>query len=135
MKLARPRRRDRPEPIIALIDVVFFLLVFSMLVGRMDATAPFEVTPATSSTGSIMPGGGTTVSLSSDGVLALNGSRTGSGALLDTLAETLRSRPDTLVRVNAHRDSAMSELLPLIARIEALGANDIVLVVTPGETR
>ena len=42
MKLARPTRAQHSETIIALIDVVFFLLVFFMLIGRMDATAPFD---------------------------------------------------------------------------------------------
>ena len=43
MKLSRPKRDQQSETIIALIDVVFFLLVFFMLIGRMDATAPFDV--------------------------------------------------------------------------------------------
>ena len=46
MRLTRTPRRTPPESIIPLIDVVFFLLVFFMLIGRMDATAPFDVTPA-----------------------------------------------------------------------------------------
>ena len=45
MKLARPARAAHSETIVALIDVVFFLLVFFMLIGRMDATAPFDVLP------------------------------------------------------------------------------------------
>ena len=57
MKLTRPPARQAPETIIALIDVVFFLLVFFMLIGRMDATAPFDVTPPTATTGTDMPAG------------------------------------------------------------------------------
>ena len=51
MKLSRPPARQPPETIVALIDVVFFLLVFFMLIGRMDATAPFDVSPPTAATG------------------------------------------------------------------------------------
>ncbi|KIC06494.1 biopolymer transporter ExbD, partial [Leisingera sp. ANG-M1] len=50
-----PSRNPHSETIIALIDVVFFLLVFFMLIGRMDATAPFDVRPATAVTGRDMP--------------------------------------------------------------------------------
>ena len=71
MKLSRTPRRTPPETIIALIDVVFFLLIFFMLVGRMDATAPFDVLPPVAQTGVDMPGGGVTVSVASDGALAL----------------------------------------------------------------
>ncbi|MDV7143080.1 biopolymer transporter ExbD [Tropicimonas sp. TH_r6] len=132
MKLARRPRRDQPEPIIALIDVVFFLLVFSMLAGRMDATAPFQLDPAQSRSGAALPGGGETVAIAADGVLALNGTEIDAPALLDRLAAILAERPDRLIRVNAHRDAELRDMLPLVARIEALGARDLVLVVTPG---
>ncbi len=131
MKLSRPPRRTPPETIIALIDVVFFLLVFFMLIGRMDATAPFEVRPATAFTGSDMPAGGATVSIGITGTLALDGTQTDVPALLDSLALQLGTDPDLLVRINAHRDAVMADLLPLVAEIEALGARDISLVVTP----
>lgn len=131
MKLSRPQRRTPPETIIALIDVVFFLLVFFMLIGRMDATAPFEVRPATAFTGSQMPAGGATVSIGAAGTLALNGAEANASALLNSLSAQLETEPDLLVRINAHRDAVMADLLPLVAEIEALGARDIVLVVTP----
>lgn len=131
MKLTRRPRRDRPEPIIALIDVVFFLLVFSMLVGRMDATAPFRVLPAVSSAGATMPGGGETVAIAADGTLALNGAPTLAEDLLEALARILTAEPDRLVRINAHRDAQLRDFLPLVSQIESLGAREIVLVVTP----
>lgn len=131
MKLARPARRQHPETIIALIDVVFFLLVFFMLIGRMDATSPFEVMPAHAVTGSDMPAGGATLSIGADGALALDGTATDAEGALARIAEMLAEDPALLVRVNAHRDAQLRELLPLVARIEALGARDVMLVVTP----
>ena len=85
MRLARPAGRTPPGTIIPRIDVVFFLLVFFMRIGRMDATAPFEVTPAVAVTGTDMPGGGVTLSISAEGALALDGqevTRAGAEALL-----------------------------------------------------
>lgn len=73
MKLTRHARDQQSETIIALIDVVFFLLVFFMLIGRMDATAPFNVTPPVAQSGRDMPAGGATVAVSESGVLALDG--------------------------------------------------------------
>lgn len=131
MKLLRPRSRARPEPIIALIDVVFFLLVFFMLIGRMDATAPFDVAPPVALAGADMPGGGSTVSIGTDGALALDGRTTDRAALLAGLAGRLADEPALLVRLNAHGGARLGALLPLAADIEALGARDIVLVVTP----
>ena len=131
MKLARPARRQHPETIIALIDVVFFLLVFFMLIGRMDATSPFEVMPAHAVTGSDMPAGGATLSIGADGALALDGTASDAEGALARIGEMLAEDPALLVRVNAHREARLRELLPLVARIEALGARDVMLVVTP----
>lgn len=132
MKLRRPLRRSQPETIIALIDVVFFLLVFFLLIGRMDATAPFDVTPPTAFGGTDMPGGGATISISAEGALALNGSALDKDGALRGIALLLENAPGLLIRVNAHRDSELRKVLPLVAEIEAMGASDIVLVVTPG---
>ena len=131
MKLNRPARRQQPETIIALIDVVFFLLVFFMLIGRMDATSPFEVLPATAQTGTNMPAGGATISIGAAGTLALDGTELTPQALLSGLDRQLGATPDLLIRINAHRDAVMADLLPLVGQIEALGARDVMLVVTP----
>lgn len=129
MRLTRPPARQAPETIIALIDVVFFLLVFFMLIGRMDATAPFEVTPPTARTGSDMPAGGVTLSVSEAGDMAVDGRsvQDPKAALLSAIAED----PETLVRINAHHAAELRHILPLIAALEAAGARDVALVVTP----
>ncbi|RVT84136.1 biopolymer transporter ExbD [Rhodobacteraceae bacterium CCMM004] len=131
MKLARRPRRDRPETIVALIDVVFFLLVFFLLIGRMDATAPFEVTPPVALSGSDMPGGGATVSVAEDGTLALDGRVSGRTPVLERLAARAAVETGLLVRINAHGAARLADVLPLAAEIEALGAGEVVLVVTP----
>ncbi len=131
MRLARPARRTPPETIIPLIDVVFFLLVFFMLIGRMDATAPFDVTPAVAITGSDMPGGGVTLAISETGALALDGAAMDRAKAETMLARIVANDPATLIRVNAHHAAELSAVLPLVATVEALGAQDVVLVVTP----
>lgn len=134
MKLNHRPVRATTEPIIALIDVVFFLLVFFMLIGRMDATAPFEVDPPEAIGGTDMPGGGETISVGADGALALNGREMPREDVLGALEAILEADAARLVRINAHADTALREVLPLAAEIEAMGARDVVLVVTPGPT-
>ncbi|WP_171103326.1 biopolymer transporter ExbD [Ruegeria sp. HKCCD7255] len=131
MRITRPAPRTQPETIIALIDVVFFLLVFFMLIGRMDATAPFDVTPPTATTGADMPAGGITLSVSADGVLALDGVELSPQAVQEAVQAQIMEDPETRVRINAHRDAILRDILPLIARFEAMGAREVVLVVTP----
>ena len=131
MKLARRSQMAHGETIVTLIDVVFFLLVFFMLVGRMDATAPFDVLPPMAASGSDMPAGGITVSVAADGALALDGTGIARGELDSAIAALLKSDPDLRLRLNAHRDAELRHVLPLVSAAEALGVRDVVLVVTP----
>ncbi len=131
MKLSRPITKQPAETIVALIDVVFFLLVFFMLIGRMDATAPFDVSPPTAQTGADMPSGGITVSVSATGDLAVDGVSMAEPDLNTAVAARLSGTSETLVRINAHRATELRHVLPLVSRIEELGAQEVVLVVTP----
>ena len=132
MRLRRAPRRAPMETVIAMIDVVFFLLVFFLLIGRMDATAPFEVVPPLGVTGSDLPGGGVMVALGTDGRLAVNGVEMAETAALELLAEMAQADGAALpVRLNAHHAAALGTVLPLLARLEDLGLRDVGLVVTP----
>jgi biopolymer transport protein ExbD len=131
MKLKRPPRQSQSETIIALIDVVFFLLVFFMLIGRMDATAPFDVAPPEAQSGRDMPAGGITVAISRDGDLALDGTEIAKTDLSAALASQLAQKPDLRLRINAHRDTDLRHVLPQVSQAEALGFLDVVLVGTP----
>ena len=131
MKLKRRDTGPQSETIIALIDVVFFLLVFFMLIGRMDATAPFEVAPPVAFSGQDMPAGGATVAISGSGALALDGTAIARADLEAKLAQLLAADAGLRVRLNAHRDAELRFVLPLVGAIEAMGVRDVVLVVTP----
>lgn len=131
MKLNRAARRQHPESIVALIDVVFFLLVFFMLIGRMDATSPFEVLPPLSLSGADMPAGGATISIGPHGEIAFDGRATDRDSMIGQMEQRLAREPGVLVRINAHKDVELRHVLPLLAELEGMGARDVVLVVTP----
>ena len=131
MKLKRRRQPPPQETIVSLIDVIFFLLVFFMLIGRMDATAPFEVSPPISTAGETLPKGGTTIAVAQDGALALNGEAITRPALLANIREMLAQKPGLFVRINAHAETRLTNLLPLVTALEQAGVGDVVLVVTP----
>ncbi len=131
MKLRRPPHRQQPETIVALIDVVFFLLIFFMLIGRLDASAPFAVLPPVGVTGTDLPAGGITVSISPDGALALDGIAIERDALAIAITNRLVRTPEMLIRVNADKTTALSHVLPIVSALEQLGAKDVALIVTP----
>jgi biopolymer transport protein ExbD len=131
MKLTRRQRNPESETIIALIDVVFFLLVFFMLIGRMDATAPFAVSPPIAQSGRDMPAGGATVAISASGALALDGDAVTRSTLQAALTEMLSADDGLRVRINAHHDAELRHVLPLVGWAESIGVRDVVLVVSP----
>lgn len=131
MRIPRPAPRPSWDPIVPLIDVVFFLLVFFLLVGRMDATSPFEMAPPIATTGAPLPGGGATLTVAEDGALALDGAALPPEAVTARLQDRLAADPSLFIRVNAHRAAELRRVLPLIAQLEAMGAQDVALVVTP----
>ena len=131
MKVKRRRSGTMPDPLISLIDVVFFLLVFFMLIGRMDATPPFDIDPPVSIAGEDLPRGGVTLALAADGRLALDGEEMEAEAALQRLKAQADAEEDLFLRVNAHADLRLNILLPLLSQLEAIGADNVVLVVTP----
>ncbi len=131
MKLRRPQRMAERETVVALIDVTFFLLIFFMLIGRLDATAPFAVVPPLGVTGTDLPAGGITLSVAPDGTLALDGSPIDAAALDKAVTARITRNPQTLIRINADKTTELRIVLGLITEFEDLGARDVSLVVTP----
>jgi biopolymer transport protein ExbD len=131
MKLRRRAKPQEHEAIVALIDVVFFLLVFFMIVGRMDATAPFEVLPPVAVTGSDLPGGGFTLAVAADGRLALDGAILDQDAAVAEAVERLAADPALAVRINAAAAAPLRFVLPVVSALEAAGARDVAIIVTP----
>jgi len=129
--LRRRPRREQPESIVALIDVVFFLLVFFMLVGRMDATAPFEVRLPIATTGSDLPYGGANIFVGPSGRLTFDGVEIDLDALEDRVARRLADAPDTLLRIQSDAATQLRFVLPLVSELDALGAERVVFTVTP----
>ncbi len=131
MKLKRRSQPPPQETIVSLIDVIFFLLVFFMLVGRMDATAPFQVLPPISTAGESLPKGGTTIAVAENGALALDGEAIERAELLGRIRDLLAQNPELFVRINAHAAARLTNLLPLVTALEQAGVGDVVLVVSP----
>lgn len=132
MQLHRPRRKpDSEERVLPLINVVFLLLIFFMLAGRLSEAELFKVTPpqstgageaATEETEAIE------LLLAADGRLALN------GELLEPqdLKAALSARGSGLADVPATlKADAEADALAVVAVMESLraaGLRDVRLV-------
>jgi biopolymer transport protein ExbD len=132
MRLRRPEVRTPPETIVALIDVVFFLLVFFLLIGRFDATAPFRVDPPKGVTGADLHGSDAVISVSRTGATALDGVAMPEPEIRAHLAARAEARPDLRVRLNADAGADLRHVLSLAAGLSEAGIGAVDLIVTPG---
>lgn len=90
MRFARPpTRRNDDERILPLINIVFLLLIFFMLAGRLAADDPFDVEPARSASSAAAEADDMLVLVGADGRLALDGEVIGEAALRSAVAERL----------------------------------------------
>ena len=76
-----------------------------------------------------MPAGGITVSVAETGEIAVDGVATADAMAL--LLPQVEESPEVLIRINAHHAAELRHILPLIAELEAAGAREVALVVTP----
>ncbi len=116
------RRSVQDDRILPLINVVFLLLVFFMLAGRLAVSDPFPVQPPASISAASERAGDVVVHVASDGALAVNGVTVG----LNDLAAMIPSRPQgNPVRVKA---DAQAEALAVVRVLDQLRAAGIVRV-------
>lgn len=129
-----PRADDNEERILPLINIVFLLLIFFMVAGRLTAGDPFEVAPARSAQAGATGEEGAEILLGRDGQLALDGEVMVGPALLSALAGRLETTPDMPVRLRADASAPATALVALTRQLRQAGANEITLVMLP-ETR
>ena len=127
-------RRSDDDRILPLINVVFLLLIFFMLAGRLSAGDPFRVDPPASVSADPAEQRDLVVLVGADGRLALDGEVVEQSALPARLKQRLGDGGNGLVRVKA--DAAV-EALQVVEVMEVLrdaGVERLKLLTVP-ETR
>ncbi|MAB12982.1 biopolymer transporter ExbD [Parvibaculum sp.] len=97
MKLTRRRRLAETESVVPLINIVFLLLIFFMVVGELAAPTPFPLEPPQSSSDLASEKREAELFVSADGALSFNGANVTEA----TLADALGTPPPAEVRVAA----------------------------------
>ena len=133
-----PRRltRARPEEdtdarILPLINIVFLLLIFFMVAGRLSTSDPFDVTPPETGNAGEARMEGAEILLGATGELALDGQELERAALMEDLKSRLRDNPDTRLRLRADQRGEARTLVALMQELRAIGARDVTLITLP----
>ncbi len=117
MRFQPPRPKSDDERILPLINVVFLLLIFFMLAGKLAATDPIEVDPPRSMSEGAVEARELVIVMAADGRLAFDGLVIDEAALRAAVAERLKG--ETPLRVWLKADS-MAESMDAIAIMEIL---------------
>ena len=131
-RLTRARLpEDTDARILPLINIVFLLLVFFMVAGRLSASDPFEVAPPEAASAGPAQLDGVEILLGPSGDLALDGQEMDRATLLARLERRLRRHPDLALRLRADREGPARSVVALMQDLRGLGAREVTLITLP----
>lgn len=131
MHFPEPRPRNDEERVLPLINVVFLLLIFFMLAGRLAASDPFEVSPPASQSEAPAERQQVLVLLGADGQLALDNEVVEAGALRQSVAARLSENENLGVRLKADAAAEASEVVAVMELLREAGVERLTLLTVP----
>lgn len=129
MKIAPPVEENRTElSVVPLVNVVFLLLVFFMLVGQITSPEPLEVDPPVSEVGTEETPGTVKILLTRDGRVAVDGVVLSEADLTGRIAAMLADRPATAFQIKADADTDAMRLIRIMERLRSGGVESLTLL-------
>ncbi|AHF05094.1 biopolymer transporter ExbD [Marichromatium purpuratum 984] len=134
MKFAhRPQRPNGDDQLIPLINVIFLMLIFFMLAGRIAPSDPLEIEPphSTEAPEALAPQPEQrTLLIAADGALALDGTALDTAALQQRLAAWHQAVPNGELRIKADARLRSRQLQETLTLLRELGIEHITLLAT-----
>ena len=128
MRLEPSRPKTDEERVLPLINIVFLLLIFFMLAGRLAAVDPFRTEPPHSASEGMTQEHEMVVYVAADGRLALDGSTMDETALRSAIARHGASRT---VRLKADGRAAAVRVVAVMELLGAEGVEKLDLLTLP----
>jgi len=116
------------DRVLPLINVVFLLLIFFMMVGELSATDPFSVEPPVSADSHSDDPGDVVLLIAADGRLALDGVVVPASGLRDALAERLKTAGGREVHVKADGDAPANAVVGILETLQGAGVERVQLM-------
>ena len=132
MRPPPPRPRDEDQRILPLINVVFLLLIFFMLAGRLAASDPFTISPPESVSQTPPHGHEMLVLIGGDGRLAVDGVETDAAGLQAALQARMASGEAPQVHLKADGGAEAAQVIAIMERMRAAGVERLKMLTVPG---
>lgn len=132
MHFEPPRPSNHDERVLPLINIIFLLLIFFMIVGRLSTVEPFELEPPKSA--SEAPADlddQINLSMSADAEVALNGELIALEILEARLSALLDKEPKPPLQLKADGNAKAEDVLLLLDRVRAAGGEKMHLITLP----
>jgi len=120
MRFHRPDKTETPETMLPMINIVFMLLIFFMLLANFNASAPFPVVPPKAD-GSLPTPQGLTIFVAADGRIAVDGAEVSPSALVPRMLGRLNANPPPVVWLRADRDVEADRVIAVMERLRVAG--------------
>ena len=129
MQFPKPeKKRETLDPILPLINVVFLLLIFVMMMSRVEGTDGYDVTPPVSSSDDSAGQRENLLVLSEDGQVQLGGVELSNVALMQYARDQKRDHPDEIVKIKADAEVDAMRLIALMESLRIGGVENLVLL-------
>lgn len=125
----RPRNDD--DAVMPLINIVFLLLIFFMVAGKLTSSDPFEISPPSSSSGINEDPGTLTLLIGRNGETALNGTVIAQTELAQSLSDRLQEEPGLILRLKADGAAKATDIIQVMEIIRDAGAGELNLLTLP----
>lgn len=123
--------KDDDERILPLINIIFLLLIFFMLAGRIASIDPFDVAPPVSVSETPSETMETVVYVSGDGKLALNDEILGEAELRAAVAEAMAGGNLDPIRLKADGDADTTRVVAVMELLREEGIESLRLLTLP----
>ena len=128
MRLPEPERIDDSDNMLPLINVVFLLLIFFILVGAFHSVDLFEVEPPESTTADANEAEPPLVLVGADGRLAIGEQQVDELDLQLAVSDLLAEQPSAVVRVKADLRSEARRVVEVMEMLNAMGVEQVLLL-------
>lgn len=132
--MAPARRGASDDRILPLINVVFLLLIFFMLAGRLSVTDPFPVEPPESASQGLLQDAPIVVYLAADGRTALGEQILSREQLAAGVRERLDGVSDVSVQLKADARAETLDVVELMGLLREAGVDKLKLITFSGTT-
>lgn len=134
MKITPPNDERRPEPsVVPLVNVVFLLLVFFMLVGRLAAPEPLDIQPPRSLSGEDDTGQTVKILLTREHSIAINRTVVRESELAGRVSEILAHSPAASFQIKADANADAVWMIGIMETLRGAGVERLTLLTERGE--